>query len=71
MPLFHDEKEEVQVLDEPESFTKYVFDTGEPLMLDRREISRMIDDPSIPVSSPEDVIPLQFIAVPMRPGRRS
>lgn len=68
MPLFHDEREEVQVLDEPESFTKYVFDTGEPLMLNRREIRRMIDDPSIPVSSPEDIIPWQFIAVPMKAG---
>ena len=67
-PFIKDEKDERTVLDDPESFTAYVFNTGKPLKLSRNEIMEMIRDPDIPVYAREDEVPNQYIAVPMQAG---
>ncbi len=67
-PFIKDEMDETEVLDDPKSFTAYVFNTGKPLMLNRKEIMGMINDPDIPVSAREEEVPSQYIAVPMQAG---
>jgi len=71
MPVFLDEKEELDMLDDPSSFTAFVFRTGQHLMLNKEEIKSMVEDPGIPVLATEDAIPEQYIAVPMKAGDRS
>lgn len=69
-PFIKDERDEATVLDNPESFTAYVFRTRKPLMVNRSEILAMIEDPDVSVSAREDEIPSQYIAVPMQAGEK-
>jgi PAS domain S-box-containing protein len=71
LPVFVDEVEErAEILSDPRSFTHYVFHTGKSMMLDEKEIRRMIQDPDCPVWVEDGIISKQYIAVPLDAGSR-
>jgi nitrogen-specific signal transduction histidine kinase/CheY-like chemotaxis protein len=70
MPYFEDEKESMGLLDDPRSFTHYVHRLGKSVFLSHDRIREMIDDPGSHVWAREDIIPKQYLAVPMKSDER-